>query len=152
MKTGFCHITPDKIYLTNSQEFNETDLIKVESSSTLQKLAYATLGFMFLMYYILLFSNENYIMGSFFLLISVIFFFSLWKGYTITLEPVINRADIQEIKFNKELPLFASPQIVIHFKKNGKILKNILVLPNNPDPMSKKLPEAIEILKKEGLY
>lgn len=151
-KSGFCHITSDKIILTRDGLIG--NISKIVVGNGIVKILIFYSGLALFMFYIAYTYFQNKEKGS-----AMLFsLFGFFLGYVITnsinnsTSPIIERSKIKKTKFiNGKMGLTRSRFEIIFEDEKGKTKKRLIMLPGSLNDGSSETEKALEIMKSEKI-
>jgi hypothetical protein len=150
-KTGFCHITEEKIILTRDGVMGTIASMEVGNNIPKLLITYG-LTSLWLMYC----AYNSYLNGDTF---EVVIFglFGLCLVYVIakslnnSATPIIDRKDIKTVKFIKGISGLTRSRFEVEFNQKGKIKKRLILLPGSLTDGQNETEKAIKIMTDEKL-
>ncbi|MCD7932409.1 MAG: hypothetical protein LUH15_14230 [Tannerellaceae bacterium] len=151
-KSGFCHILPGKIVLTRDGIVGNLSEIVVGNNIKRIQITYSILA-VFLVY----FAYKTYLTGG---VIELIISFGLASylvsgvinSQTLSATPVIDRNKIKLVQFKKGINGITRSRFEILFEDtDGKLKKQLIMLPGSLNNGSYATALAVKIMKEEGL-
>ena len=147
-KTGFCHLTADKIILTRDGDISH---LTVGENVKRVLIAYGifSAGLLYMAY-------DGFRKGDFLMT----FLFGLFGGYLIyeivknknnSGTPVINRKDITKVMYIPARSRLTPPRFEVLFNDNGQIRKRLIMLPGTSSSGETEVDKAVQIMKEEKL-
>jgi hypothetical protein len=151
-KTGFCHILPDKIILTQDGIIGNVAKMTIGNNIYRTLIIYSAIS-LFLLY--LAFTNyqkgENF-STIFYGLVSLYLIYGIIKSVNNSATPIILRNKIKEAKFiNAKVGLTRSRFEIIFENENEKLKKRIIMLPGSLNDGESETKKAVEIMKNEKI-
>ncbi|WP_299782968.1 phosphoribosylaminoimidazolesuccinocarboxamide synthase [uncultured Formosa sp.] len=151
-KTGFCHITEDKIILTRD------GIIGNVAELTTGKSIYRILGIYGIMAIFLLYMaytkivKEDWIEFAVYCGIGIYLVYSLIKSINLSATPIIERNKIKSVEFKPAKKFLTRSYFKVNFKQNdGKIKSRLIMLPGSLTDGTSETEKAIGIMKNAGL-
>lgn len=151
-QTGYCHILPDRIVLTQDGNYNRP-LVQQRQN---RQLVFETLIFLATIAFLTYKSVQIYADDRFWSIILAIFVCLLLIRFVTTWRyaqaAIIPRDRIREVRFIKAFPYLMRSRVIVTFEDiNGKRQKRLVPLPGWLNEGDRHTAEALALLKKEGL-
>lgn len=151
-KTGFCHVSSDKIILTRDGVIGNVAKVTVGNHIARVLIIYGGifLGLLYLAY-------NSYINGQTFLPILFLFIagnlvYVLVTSINNSATPIIDRAKIKQVKFKKAIVGLTRSRFEVLFEdEQGRIKKRLIMLPGSLDDGQKETEKALKIMTDERL-
>jgi hypothetical protein len=150
-KTGFCHVTEDKIILTRDGVVGNVSKVVVGNNILRILIIYGLLssGLLF-------FAYNNYLNGDLFAtalfgLLGLYLIIGIFKSLNNSTTPVIERSDIRSLKFIKGITGVTRSRFEIEFDEAGKTKKRLILLPGSLTGGETETENAIKIMRSEKL-
>ncbi|MCF6131915.1 phosphoribosylaminoimidazolesuccinocarboxamide synthase [Flavobacterium wongokense] len=151
-KTGFCHISQDKIILSRDGFAGNVSDVVVGNKISRILTIYGIIS-VFLIYT----AYEDYNRGNnfsaiFYFLLALLLIFGIWKSINNSAAPIIERANIKKVEFKKGIVGLTRSRFEILFEdNNGKTKKRLILLPGSLNNGEEETKKALSIMKAEGL-
>jgi hypothetical protein len=150
-KTGFCHVTADKIILTRDGVIGNISNVTVGNNISRILIVYGLLSIG-----LIYFAYDSYIKGEtvtplFFGLIGLYLIYGIVKSRNNSATPIIERKDIKNVTYNAGTSGLTRPRFEIEFNENGKIKKRLIMLPGTLGGGQSEGDKAVQIMKDEKL-
>jgi len=150
-KFGYCHILADRIVLNTS---HNPDIVgkAVHNSSIMRTLIMYGLLSLCLIYqaYVSLI-DDSVFFGTFFGAGGLLLLYAIFTSFTISTNPVIERAAIEKVEYTKTIPGITRSRFVVFFKENGRRKKRMIMLPGTIAGGAHESEKALKIMRREGL-
>jgi hypothetical protein len=151
-KTGFCHISDDKIVLTRDGIIGNVSKLTVGNS--IQR----TLAISGILSFVLFYSAyEGYRQGNsfepvFYILIGVVLIINILTSINNSATPIIERTKIRSVHFKKAIWGLTRSRFEVLFEdENGKLKKRLIMLPGSLTGGDEETEQALKIMAEEGL-
>lgn len=151
-KTGFCHITEDKIILTRD------GIIGNVAELTTGKSIYRILGMYGIMAVILLYMaytkliKKDWIELAMYFGIGAYLLYSMTKSINLSAIPIIERDKIKNVEFKSAKKFLTRSYFKVNFEQNdGKVKSRLIMLPGSLTDGINETEKAIGIMKNAGL-
>ena len=150
-KTGYCHITAQKIILT--KDGNTTNVSKQGvGNKVLKSMAiYGALSLFFLYSAYTDYQKGDKLFALIFTILAFSILFGILKSVNNSANPVIERNTITEASFIKGTTGLTRSRFVIAFNENGKVKKRIIMLPGSFNNGQEETELALNIMKEEKI-
>lgn len=150
-KTGFCHVTGDKIILTRDGVIGNISKVTVGNNISRILIIYGLLSIG-----LIYFAYDSYVKGDiamtiFFGLIGLYLIYGIMKSKNNSATPVIERKDIKGVIYNSGTPGLTRPRFEIRFNDKGKIKKRLIMLPGTLGGGQSEGDKAVQIMRDEKL-
>lgn len=150
-KTGFCHVTTDRIILTRDSVIGNISKVKVGNNVTRILIIYGV--FSIGLFY---FAYDNYVEGDttaavFLGLIGFYLIYGILKSRNNSATPIIERKSIQRVTYNAGTSGLSRPRFEVEFTDNGLIKKRLIMLPGTLTGGRNEADKAVQIMKDEKL-
>ncbi len=150
-KTGFCHVTADKIILTRDGVIGNISSVTVGNNISRILIIYGLLAIG-----LIYFAYDSYVKGDtamtlFFGLIGLYLIYGIVKSRNNSATPIIERKDITNVTYNAGTSGLTRPRFEIEFNDNGQIKKRLIMLPGTLGGGQSEGDKAVQILKDEKL-
>ena len=150
-KTGFCHVTEDQIILTRNGIIGSVSKTVVGNNIARMLIIYGVVSVGLFYFAYDSFLNDKMIEAVFFgLLASYLVYGSIGSLHN-SAAPIINRNDIQAVRFIKGIPGLTRSRFEIDFNDQGKPKKRLILLPRSLSGGQEVSQEAIQIMRSENL-
>jgi hypothetical protein len=151
-KTGYCHVTPEKIILTRDGVLG--DAAKVVSGS---KLYAILIVYGLLSLALAYFAVHSYLHGSIGVALingglAFALIYGIIKSRNNSGAPEIERKDIRRVAFDAGTPGMTLPRFEIEFLEHGKVRKRLIILPGTAAGGQQEVTKALQIMKDENLF
>jgi hypothetical protein len=150
-KTGFCHITADKIILARDGVIGNISKVTVGDNVARILIIYGLLSIG-----LIYFAYDSYVKGDmtmtlFFGLIGLYLVYGIVKSRNNSATPIIERKDIERITYNSGAAGLTRPRFEIEFNDRGQIKKRLIILPGTLTGGRSEADKAIQIMREERL-
>ena len=150
-KTGFCHVTADKIILTRDGVIGNISNVTVGNNISRILIIYGLLSIG-----LIYFAYDSYVKGDtvmtlFFGLIGLYLIYGIVKSRNNSATPIIERKDITNVTYNAGTSGLTRPRFEIEFNDNGQIKKRLIMLPGTLGGGQSEGTKAVQIMKEEKL-
>lgn len=150
-KTGFCHVTADKIILTRDGVIGNISSVTVGNNISRILIIYGLLSIV-----LIYFAYDSYVKGDtamtlFFGLIGLYLIYGIVKSRHNSATPIIERKDIKNVTYNSGTSGLTRPRFEIEFNDNGQIKKRLIILPGTLGGEQSEGAKAVQIMKDEKL-
>ena len=150
-KTGFCHLTADKIILTRDGIIGNISTVTVGNNISRILIIYGLLSIG-----LIYFAYDSYVKGDtamtlFFGLIGLYLIYGIVKSRNNSATPIIERKDIKNVTYNAGTSGLTRPRFEIEFNDNGQIKKRLIMLPGTLGGGQSEGDKAVQIMKDEKL-
>jgi len=150
-KTGFCHVTADKIILTRDGAVG--NLSKVIVGNTIWRIV---IIYGIISVGLIYFAYESYVIGDIATalplgLIAFYFVYGIVKSLNNSATPVIERKDILRVTYHAGTSGLTRPRFVVEFTDNGRTKKRLIPLPGSLSGGQSEADKAVEIMKSAKL-
>ncbi|MCR6639718.1 MAG: phosphoribosylaminoimidazolesuccinocarboxamide synthase [Sporocytophaga sp.] len=150
-KTGFCHVTADKIILTRDGVIGNISSVTVGNNISRILIIYGLLSIG-----LIYFAYNSYVKGDtamtlFFGLIGLYLIYGIVKSRNNSSTPIIERKDIKNVTYNAGTSGLTRPRFEIEFNDNGQIKKRLIMLPRTLGGGQSEGDKAVQIMKDEKL-
>lgn len=150
-KTGFCHVTADKIILTRDGVTGNVSKVIVGNNISRILIIYALLsaGLVYLAY-------DSYVkgdttMGLVFGLPGLYLIYGIVKSRNNSATSIIERKEIESLTYNSGTPGLSRPRFEVEFNDNGQLKKRLIMLPGTLAGGQSEADKAVQIMREEGL-
>lgn len=146
-KTGFCHITADKIILTRDGVIGNISKVTVGNKMTRILTIYGLLSIG-----LIYFAYDSFVKGDmtttlFFGLIGLYLIYGIVNSRNNSATPVIERKDIKSVIYNSGTPGLTRPRFEVEFNENGQIKKRLIMLPGTLAGGQSEADKAVQIMR-----
>lgn len=150
-KTGFCHITADRIILTRDGLVGNISEVTVGNNIFRILIIYGLLSAG-----LIYFAYDSFIKGDkatalFLGLIVLYLIYGIVRSRRNSATPVIERRDIKRVTFNAGTPGLTRPRFEVEFSDNGQIRKRLIMLPGTLTGGQSEAKKAVQIMRDEML-
>ncbi|NOT73582.1 MAG: phosphoribosylaminoimidazolesuccinocarboxamide synthase [Cyclobacteriaceae bacterium] len=150
-KTGYCHVTPDKIILTRDGVIGNISKVAVGNNISRILIIYGALSIG-----LLYFAYNSYLNGDttttiFFGLIGLYLIYGIVKSRNNSATPIIERKDIVNVTYNAGAAGLTRPRFEIEFNEGGQIKKRLIMLPGTIAGGQNEGEKAVQIMRDEKL-
>jgi hypothetical protein len=150
-KTGFCHVTEDKIILTRDGVVGNVSKVVVGNNISRILIIYGLLS-----PGVLFFAYNNYLKGDLFAavlfgLLGLYLIIGIFKSLNNSTTPVIERKDIRSTRLIKGTAGLTRSRFEIEFDEAGKTKKRLILLPGSLTGGQAEAEKAIKIMRSEKL-
>ena len=151
-KTGFCHISPNKIILTRDGIIGNVAKVTVGKNITRILIIYGGLSAFLLYSAFNSFQKGQVPISTLYLIVGLFLIYGIFASLNNSATPIIERNKIKSIKFKKATFGITRSRFEILFEEeNGKIKKRLIMLPGSISNGQNETERAIEIMKEEKL-
>jgi hypothetical protein len=150
-KTGFCHVTNDKIILTRDGVIGNLSKVTVGDNVTRILIIYGLLSIG-----LIYFTYDSYAKGDmattvFFGLMGLYLIYGIVKSRNHSATPIIERKDIKSVTYNSGTSGLTRPRFEVEFNDNGQIKKRLIMLPGTLAGGQREADKAVQIMRDEKL-
>lgn len=150
-KTGFCHVTADKIILTRDGVIGSISKVTTGNNISRILIVYGILS-VGLIY----FAYESLTKGDtpttlFFGLSGLYLVYGIAKSINNSATPIIDRKDIKSVTYFPGTPGLTRPRFEVEFTDNGRIKKRLILLPGTLAGGQSEKDNAVQIMRDEKL-
>jgi hypothetical protein len=150
-KTGFCHVTADKIILTRDGVIGNVSKVTVGNSILRMLIIYGILSIG-----LIYFAYDNYVKGDmtttlFSGLIGLYLIYVIVRSINNTATPIIERKEIRSVTYNSGRLGLTRPRFEVEFNDNGRIKRRLIMLPGTFAGGQSEKDKAVQIMKEEKL-
>jgi hypothetical protein len=150
-KTGFCHVTADRIILTRDGVIGNISKVMVGKAISRMLIIYGLLSIG-----LIYFAYDSHVKGDttmtlLFALIGLYLINGIVKSRNNSVIPMIERKDIKNVNYNAGILGLTRPRFEIEFNYNGQIKKRLIILPGILDAGQSEGDKAVQIMKNEKL-
>jgi len=150
-KTGYCHVTADKIILTRDGVIGNISNVTVGNNISRILIIYGLLSIG-----LIYFAYDSYVKGDtamtlFFGLTGLYLIYGIVKNRNNSAIPIIERKDIKNVTYNAGTFGLTRPRFEIEFNDNGQIKKRLIMLPGILSGGQSEGDKAVQIMKDEKL-
>jgi hypothetical protein len=150
-KTGFCHVTAERIILTRDGVIGNVSKVVVGNNIIRILTIYGLISAGLLYYAYDSFRNGQFLTTTFFGILALYLIYGIASSLNNSATPVIDRKDIKKVTFKKAIPGLTRSRFIVDFDENGKIKKRLIFLPGSMSGGQDETPKAIEIMTSERL-
>lgn len=151
-KTGYCHITEDKLILSTSDNPERAAQEKARNNIVVTLILYGLVGLAFAYRSYTLFTDQRYFVTALFALAAIVFIINVFVSWERSSTPVIERRSISAVKFKKGIPGLTRPRFDVYFTTpSGKTRKRLILLPGSLSGGKHDSEEALRIMTSEKL-
>ncbi len=151
-KTGFCHISSDKIVLTRDGIIGNLSKIFIGNGIAKNLFLYSVIVILWLYVAFISFQNKENGRAVLFTLLGFFLGNFIMKNRNNSATPIIERNKIKDAKFiNGKTGLTRSRFEIIFEDENGKLKKRLIMLPGSLSDGSNETEKALEIMKSERI-
>jgi hypothetical protein len=146
-KTGYCHITEDRIILTRNGVIGNLSKLAMGNNMARPLIIYGllSLGLFSLAYKS--FSEGEKVSANISLLLGLLLIVSIIKNFNNSATPVIEREKIRDIEFKNAIPGATRAYFIVHFENdNGDLKRRLILLPGSLTNGPKETQKAVEIM------
>lgn len=151
-KTGFCHISPDKIVLARDGIVG--NVAKVTVGNNISRILVIYGGLSIGLFYFAFDSYENgqIVQTILFGLLGIYLIYGILKSINNSATPIIDRQKIKEVKLKKALVGLTRSRFEVLFEdEKGKTKKRLIMLPGSLTDGQNETEKAINIMTDEKL-
>lgn len=151
-KTGYCHIFPSKIILSNLEEVDENTLNS--DDKTVVKFLVIYSGFALMLFYLTwdAFQKGAKVESIFLAFLGVLVVYGVLISLNNSSENVIDRNKIKEVHFKKGIPGLTRARFEVFFENDkGKQKKRLILLPGSIYASKSSSERTLQLMKDEGL-
>lgn len=151
-KTGFCHITQDKIILSRDGFAGNVSEVIVGNKISRILIIYGLIS-AFLIYTAYDdYSKNNFFSACFYFSLALLLIYGIFKSINNSASPIIERNRIKKVEFKKAIVGLTRSRFEILFEdNNGKPKKRLVLLPGSLSNGEEETQKALSIMKEEGL-
>ena len=150
-KTGFCHVTSDKLILTRDGVIGNISKVAVGNNVTRILIIYGLLSIGLIYFAYDSFVKGDMITSLFFGLIGLYLAYAIIRSRNNSATPIIERKDIKSVIYNSGISGLTRPRFEVEFKDNGQIKKRLIMLPGTLKGGQNEGDNAVQILREEKL-
>lgn len=150
-KFGYCHILADRIVLNTS--LNPDIVGKAVHNSTIMRslVMYGLLSLCLIYQAYVSFTSDSLFFGVFFGAGGLLLLYAIVTSFSISTNPVIERAAIEKVEYAGTIPGITRSRFVVFFNENGRRKKRLIMLSGTLTGGIDESQKALEIMKREGL-
>ena len=151
-KTGFCHLTDDKIILTRDGVIGNVSKVVVGDN-----IARILVFYMLLAATLIYLAYNNYQKGdttvaAIFVLLALYLVYGVVKSRKNTASPIIERKDIKSVAYNPGIRGLTRPRFTVTFvNEHGQMKQRLIMLPGTMSGGQAETKTAVQIMTDEGL-
>lgn len=149
-KTGYCHITEDKIILTRDGIIGNFSKVTMGNNIARPLIIYGliALGLFFLAYKS--FSEGQRVSANISLILGLLLVVNIIKNLNNSATPVIDRERIRDIKFKNAITGATRSYFIIHFENDkGDLKRRLILLPGSLTSGKEETQKALQIMTEE---
>jgi hypothetical protein len=150
-KTGFCHVTADKIILTRDGVIGNISKVTVGNNISRVLIIYGLLSIGLIYFAYDSYVKDDTAMTLFFGLIGLYLIYGIVKSRNNSATPIIERREIKNVTYNAGTSGLTRPRFEIEFNDNGQIKKRLIMLPGTLGGGQREGDKAVQIMKEEKL-
>lgn len=152
IKTGYCHILPDRIVLTRDGIIGNISQTVVGNGISRILFIYSALA-IFILFFAFQAYQENKIATTLFRVAAAVYlFYKIKQSSNYSSTSSIERNKIKEVKFiNAKYGATRSRFDVLFEDENGKIKTRLILLPGSLNDGENETKKALEIMKSEKI-
>jgi hypothetical protein len=150
-KTGYCHVTAEKIILTRDGVLGNISNVTVGNNVTRILIIYGLLSICLLYFAYDSFTKGDKVTTLFFGLIGFYLIYGIVKSRNNSATPIIDRKNIKAVIYNPGKPGLTRPRFEIKFVDNGQIKQRLIMLPGTLAGGQSEADKALQIMKDEKL-
>lgn len=150
-KTGFCHVTADKIILTRDGVIGNISKVMVGSSISRIRIIYGLLSAGFVYFAYDSYARNDPAMTLFFGLLGLYLTYGIVKSKNNSATPVIERKEIIGVTYNSGIPGLTRPRFEVEFNESGRLKKRLIILPGTLAGGQSEADKAVQILREKKL-
>ena len=150
-KTGFCHITKDRILLTRDGVIGKAAKIVIGNNIVRILIVYGitSVGLLYLAYESYL--KKEIFTAAIFAVATLYLINGIFKSLNNSATADINRKNIKTTKFIKGISGLTRSRFEIEFTEKGKTKKRVILLPGSIAGGAIETTKAVEIMREEKL-
>jgi len=151
-KTGYCHISPDRIVLTRNGITG--DVVNSSTGSTIKKalIIYLVISAYFFYKGFTLFAQGAIIEAVLYSFMAVFLLIVTINSRNNSAVATIQRDSIVRVSFKKAIPLITRSYFEVFFKdETGAVKKRLIMLAGSLSDGKSEAENALKIIKEEGL-
>src|SRR5687767_903924 len=127
-KTGFCHVTEDKIILTRDGVIGKIATVAVGNSTSRMLIIYGLVSVG-----LLYFAYDSYVNGDTEMslcagLIGLYLIYGVVNSRRNSTSPIIDRKNIKSLNYNPGISGLTRPRFEVEFNDNGQIKRRLIML------------------------
>lgn len=151
-KNGYCHILEDKIVFTPRGFFGFMGDLTIEGHMNRVLMLFGAIAVLIFYFAYINFLQSEFFWSGLFGAIGLYLIYGILKGLNTSAHPIIDRSQITEVKFVKEVKDLTLPCFEVKFNSaNRKIKKRMITLPKSSAKNKANIHNAIRIMRDEGL-
>ena len=151
-KTGFCHITEDKVVLTRDGIIGNVAELTTGNSIVRLLIIYGLIAALMIYNAYNDFKNENWFFFGLYLIGGIYLTYTVFKSLNLSATPIIERNKIKNVEFKSAKKFLTRSYFKVNFEQNdGKIKSRLIMLPGSLNDGTNETEKAIEIMKNAGL-
>src|SRR5882762_3819700 len=127
-KTGFCHITTDRIVLTRDGLVGNVAKVTVGNNISRILTIYGLLSAGLFYFAYDNFQSGQFLSPTIFALLGIYLIYGIFSSLNNSATTIIERKDIKRVTFKKAIPGLTRSRFEIDFEENGKIKKRLIFL------------------------
>jgi hypothetical protein len=150
-KTGFCHVTKDKIILTRDGVIGNAAKMTIENNMARILIIYGLMSIG-----LIYFAYGSYVKGDttttlFSGLIGLYLIYGIIKSRNNSTTSIIERKEIKKVTYTPGTSGMTRPRFEIEFNDNGEIKKRLIMLPSILAGGQNEADKAVQIMREEKL-
>lgn len=149
-KTGTCEVTRERLVLTRSGLTGNAARGLIGNSKIRVLVLYGIVGISALVYAVIMILSENYGQAALFGLIGVYLGYNVFASLNNSATPEIERSEVENIVIHPPRPPLTRAYFVVHFLRDGKSKKRLILLPGSMSGGSNEYENALTILRDAG--
>lgn len=151
-KTGFCHITEDKIILTRDGIIGNVAELTSGNNITRLLISYGLIASLMIYNAYNNFKSENWLFFGLSAIAGIYLLYSVFKSINLSTTPIIERNKIKNVKFKPAKKFLTRSYFKVDFEQNvGKIKSRLIMLPGSLNDGTNETEKAVGIMKNAGL-
>jgi len=151
-KTGFCHITEDKIILTRDGIIGNVAELTTGNKIIRLLIIYGLIASLMIYNAYNDFKDENWLFFGLYLIGGIYLTYTVFKSINLSATPIIERNKIKHVEFKPAKKYLTRSYFKVDFEQNiGKIKSRLIMLPGSLNDGTNETEKAIGIMKNAGL-
>ena len=150
-KTGFCHVTADKIILTRDGVIGNISKVSVGNNVSRILIIYGLLSIGLIYFAYDSFTKGDMTTTLLFGLMGLYLVYGIVKSRNNSATPIIDRKDIRSVTYNSGTSGLTRPRFEVEFNDNGQIKKRLIMLPGTLAGGQSETHKAVQIMRDEKL-
>lgn len=150
-KTGYCHILPDKIVLTRTENLGNISELIVGNSIVKILTIYGLISISMIYLSVTNYQNGKLVLSIICGLMAIYVIYGIIRSFNYSAEPIIERDKIKNIEFKNGTRGISRAYFKINFEINEKLKTRLILLPGSLNTGQKETAIALQIMIEAGL-